>query len=96
MSAKGNALYYGNSGDFNINHLGPEEELISETLRATNMATQVPHPLQAWAPVKAFYSRVSSSLRRYLNPLRLHPILNSRGRFPKGQPWSNSTIRPCK
>jgi len=94
VGKKGTHLYYGNSGDFNINHLGPEEEQhIGDAAWNQMMATQVPNPFYKAGASQGVIQQgflLSPTVSQYQLAL---PYPQFGGVDFQGAPWSNSSYQ---
>ena len=94
VGKKGTHLYYGISGDFNVNHLGPEEEQhIGDAAWNQMMATQVPNPFyQAGASQGVIQQGIllAPTVSQYQLAL---PYPQFGGVDFQGPPWSNSSYQ---
>jgi len=92
IGKKGTHEYFGHSGDFNLNHLGPvEEQHIGDKAWATAMATQVPNPFYGAGKSQGVVQQgdlLSPTVSQYQLDL---PYPQFNGFDVQGAPWANSS-----
>jgi hypothetical protein len=92
VGKKGTHEYYGNSGDFNVNHLGPEEEKhIGDAAWNVAMATQVPNPFYGAGASQGVVQQgflLAPTISQYQLDL---PYPQFGGVDFQGPPWGNSS-----
>jgi len=97
IGKKGTHEYFGHSGDFNLNHLGPEEEQhIGDAAWNVAMATQVPNPFYGAGKNQGVIqqgSLLSPTVSQYELDL---PYPQFQGLDVEGAPWSNLSYQAAQ
>jgi len=94
IGKKGTHEYFGHSGDFNLNHLGPvEEQHIGDKAWVTAMDTYVPNPFYGAGSTQGVPQQgdlLSPTVQQYQLSL---PYPEFNGLDVQGAPWSNSSYQ---
>jgi hypothetical protein len=94
IGKKGTHEYFGHSGDFNLNHLGPDEEKhIGDMAWNVAMATQVPNPFYGAGKSQGVVQQgdlLSPTVSQYALSV---PYPQFNGVDVQGAPWANSSYQ---
>jgi hypothetical protein len=94
VGKKGTHIYYGNSGDFNINHLGPEVgQHIGDKAWNVAMQTQVPNPFYQAGATQGVIQQGNLLSPTVAQWQLLLPYPQFQGLDFQGPPWSNSSYQ---
>ena len=94
VGKKGTHIYYGNAGDFDINHLGPEvEQHIGDKAWNVAMQTQVPNPFYHAGATQGVIQQGNLLAPTVAQWTLLRPYPQFQGLDFQGPPWSNSSYQ---